>query len=151
TSVIPTTHGVQQPLDPSREEVHSTANPTTPAAAGFSIVGKWRSQYANNIEVKEDGMVTMTILGREIRATILREEVRRDDDERLMMILTMGEWRSEPIATQPPPHDDVCMNRQQPSLSTISWYKTLPNGELLNITWRRRESRQNNDNINNKK
>ncbi|KAF4698441.1 hypothetical protein FOZ63_000769, partial [Perkinsus olseni] len=61
TSVTPTTHGVQQPLDPSpdptrdeeKEEVHSTTNPTTPAAVGadFSIVGKWRSQYANNIEV----------------------------------------------------------------------------------------------------
>ncbi|KAF4703471.1 hypothetical protein FOZ63_015568, partial [Perkinsus olseni] len=124
TSVIPTTHGVQQPLDPSpdptrdeEEEVHSTTNPTTPAGAAtgadFSIVGKWRSQYANNIEVKEDGMVTMTILGREIRATILREEVRRDDDERLMMILTMGEWRSEPIATQPPPHDDEQQLEQQ--------------------------------------
>ncbi|KAF4747599.1 hypothetical protein FOZ62_028189, partial [Perkinsus olseni] len=144
TSVTPTTHGVQQPLDPSpdptrdeeKEEVHSTTNPTTPAAVGadFSIVGKWRSQYANNIEVKEDGMVTMTILGREIRATILKEEVRRDDDERLMMmmILRMGEWRSEPIATtQPPLQDDEQQQEQQGLLLDDSPHIVTPDDNTV--------------------
>ncbi|KAF4649810.1 hypothetical protein FOZ61_000966, partial [Perkinsus olseni] len=84
----------EKPLDPSpdptrdeEEEVHSTTNPTTPAAVGadFSIVGKWRSQYANNIEVKEDGMVTMTILGREIRATLLKEEEQQQEQQGLLL------------------------------------------------------------------